>query len=120
MFVLDETQAKELSEAHPNVRIVTGLTRETALERAGELHGIDAHLLSDDLLTKATNLRWVQSWSAGVDRYLGLKGLMENDRIAFTNMKGAHGPVISEHVFAMLLHLRRDLCAYLAAQIEGR
>ena len=118
--VIDETQAKALSDAHPNVRFVTGLTRETALERAAELDGLDAHLLTDEVLTKATNLRWVQSWSAGVDRYLGLKGLMGNDQIAFTNMKGAHGPVISEHVFAMLLHLRRDLGAYLAAQKESR
>ena len=118
--VPNEAEIAELNKAVPGVRFVTRLRRQDALGRATEFHGADAHLVSEPFLAAAENLRWVQSWSAGVDRYLGLKGLMENDAITFTNMKGAHGPVISEHVFAMLLYLRRDLGAYLAAQREGR
>ncbi len=117
---LDEAQVAAMAEAAPNVRFVTGLSRKDALARAAEFHGADAHLVSDAFLSAATNLRWVQSWSAGVDRYLKLEGLMKNDAITFTNMKGAHGPVISEHVFAMLLYLRRDLGAFRAAQREAR
>jgi len=117
---LGEAELAELAEAAPNVRFVTGLPREAALARAAEFHGADAHLLTEEFLAAATNLRWVQSWSAGVDRYLGLEGLMTNDAITFTNMKGAHGPVISEHVFAMLLYLCRDLGAYRDAQREAR
>lgn len=117
--VLDDEAKAELAAVAPNVRFVTGLSKDDALARADEFHGADAHLLTPEFLARATNLRWVQSWSAGVDRYLGLDGLMENDAIAFTNMKGAHGPVISEHVFALLLHLRRDLAPYLAAQRAG-
>ena len=116
---LNEEQTKALRTVAPNVQFVK-LARDDALTRAAEIHGADAHLLTPDFLAAAKNLRWVQSWSAGVDRYLGLKGLMENEAITFTNMKGAHGPVISEHVFAMLLSLRRDLAAYRAAQREGR
>ena len=117
---LDEAEVAELAEATPSVRFVTGLAPEDALERAAEFHGADAHLLSEEFLAAAPNLRWVQSWSAGVDRYLGLEGLMANGDITFTNMKGAHGPVIAEHVFAMLLYLRRDLGAYRDAQREAR
>ncbi len=117
---LDEAEVAELAEAAPNVRFVTDLAPEDALERAAEFHGADAHLLSEEFLAAATNLRWAQSWSAGVDRYLGLEGLMTNDAIAFTNMKGAHGPVIAEHVFGMLLFLRRDLGAFHDAQREAR
>lgn len=117
---LDTEEAADLQAKHPGVRFVTGLDRKTAQERAAEFHGLDAHLLTPETLAAASNLRWVQSWSAGVDRYLGLDGLMKNDAITFTNMKGAHGPVISEHVFALLLHLRRSLAPYLAAQREGR
>ncbi len=117
--VLDDAQITELKKTAPNVRFVK-CSRKEALERATEFHGADAHLLSEEFLAAAKNLRWVQSWSAGVDRYMGLKGLIENDAITFTNMKGAHGPVIAEHVFAMLLALRRDLPAYFDAQREGR
>lgn len=117
---VDDAQIAELKKVAPNVRFVKGLSRRDALARAAEFHGADAHLLSEEFLAAAKNLRWVQSWSAGVDRYLGLKGLMQNDKIAFANMKGAHGPVISEHVFAMLLYLRRDLGAYRKAQESNR
>lgn len=116
---LDEPQVTELAELAPRVEFVTGLDREAALSRAADFHGADAHLVTEEFLAAATNLRWVQSWSAGVDRYLGLEGLMQNDAIAFTNMKGAHGPVIAEHVFAMVLSLARQLPAFHAAQREA-
>lgn len=117
---LDAEELAELSRVAPRLRFVTDLSREEALERAADFDGADAHLLSEEFLAAAENLRWVQAWSAGVDRYLDLRGLMERDDLTFTNMKGAHGPVIAEHVFAMLLHLRRDLGAYGAAQREAR
>ena len=113
---LDAEAARRLEREVPGVRIVTGLNRQTAREQAATFHGLDAHLLTPETLAAAKHLRWVQSWSAGVDRYLRLDGLMKNEAITFTNMKGAHGPVISEHVFALLLHLRRDLAPYLEAQ----
>jgi phosphoglycerate dehydrogenase-like enzyme len=115
---LDEVE--ELGSLAPNVRFVTGLDREQALARAPEFHAADAHLLTEEFLAAATNLRWAQSWSAGVDRYLVLDGLMTNEAIAFTNMKGAHGPVIAEHVFAMVLSLARELAPFRDAQREGR
>ena len=103
----------------PNVEFVTGLSAKQALARASEFHAVDAHLLSPEFLDAATNLHWVQSWSAGVDRYVGpegLAGLVENDQVVLTNMKGIHGPVIAEHVMATLLSLSRDLPAYHVAQ----
>ena len=75
--------------------------------------------MTDDFLAAATRLRWVQAWSAGVDRYMRLKGLVDNDRIVLTNMKGVHGPAIAEHAFAMLLYLTRDLGAFHDAQKTG-
>ena len=117
---LDADELEELRELAPNVQFLVGLSDEEALARAGEIHGADAHLLSEELLSAATQLRWVQAWSAGVDPYMDLTGLVGNDRIVLTNMQGVHGPAIAEHVFAMLLALTRDLPAYLAAQAEGR
>lgn len=117
---LSEDQLAELQTVAPGVTIVTGLSSEEALARAAEFAGADAHVLDDAFLAAATNLRWVQSWSAGVDTYLKLDGLRTNDRIVLTNMQGVHGPAIAEHVFATLLSLTRKLPQLNAAQREGR
>ena len=117
---LDDAQLAELRELAPNVTFLVDLDGDAALARADELDGADAHVLTAELLTAAPDLRYVQSWSAGVDRYLQLDALRENDRIVLANMQGVHGPAIAEHVFGMLLALTRDLPAYFEAQQDGR
>ncbi|BDS06681.1 hypothetical protein NT6N_17210 [Oceaniferula spumae] len=114
-----EDQAKVVRLA-PNVRIITGLSPKQALDRATEAHGVDAHLATPEFLAKATNLRWVQVPSAGVDRYLGIKPLIENDDIVMTNARGVHGPAIADHAMAMLLTLTRNLQHYAEMQKQGK
>jgi len=113
---LDEAELAELKGIAPNVEFLTGLSGEEALAQAGRVQGADAHLLTPEFLAAADDLRWVQSWSAGVNRYLEMEGLRNDDRIVLTNMKGVHGPAIAEHVFAMLLSMTRDLDAFRRAQ----
>ena len=92
---LDRDQLLELKIVAPGVTFLVDLSEEEALARAAELDGADAHLLSDDLLAAATNLRFVQSWSAGVDGYLRLVRLRTSERIVLANMQGVHGPAIA-------------------------
>lgn len=99
----------------PNIRIIDVRGRESAIQHAGQAHGVDAHLLSSAFLDAAPNLRWAQSGSAGVDRYITIPELMSRDEIILTNMKGMYGPVIAEHVFAMMLSHTRNLPSYLDA-----
>jgi phosphoglycerate dehydrogenase-like enzyme len=61
----------------------------------------------------------VQSSSAGVERYLAVPELLEDERIVLTNMRGVHGATIADHVFAMLLALTRDLPYYLDPAQRG-
>jgi len=116
---LDEATLVELARLAPNVDFVVGASEAELLEHAAEFHGADAHLLSEAFLARATNLVWAQSWSAGVERYLALDGVAGDESLVLTNMKGAHGPVIAEHVMAMLLSLCRDLPAFQRAQERG-
>lgn len=106
---ISASEQEELTRLAPNVRIVTGLSPKEALKRAEEAHGIDARFANPEFLKKASNLRWVQVQSAGVDRYLSLKPLMENDKLVLTNFRGIHGPAIADHAMAMLLSLTRNL-----------
>ena len=117
---LDDAELAELKQLAPNVEFLVGLTEEQALARAAEIDAADAHVLTAEFLAAADNLRWVQSWSAGVDSYLEVEGLRDNDRIVMTNMQGVHGPAIAEHVMASLLSLTRKMPQLHAAQREGR
>ncbi len=101
----------DLLKLAPNVDVVTGLSHEEALRRAAEAAGADAWYATSEFLMAAPNLRWVSARSAGVERFLSVPELMQRDDVVLTNMRGAHGPAIADHVFAMLLALTRDMPA---------
>lgn len=116
---LSDKQRDELKRTAPHLQVVEGLRREEALERALEAHGVDAMYATPDFLRAARNLTWVQARSAGVDRYMDTRELVDNPAIVLTNMRGVHGPAIADHVFAMLLALTRDLPVHLAGRERG-
>jgi len=117
---MPQDELDELAKAAPNVKIMNGLTRQTALKHASEAHGVDVRVLSPELLEKAPNLVWVQALSAGVDRYVTMKPLVDNDKIVLTNMRAVHGPAIADHSMAMLLQLTRNLRHYTEQQKDGK
>jgi phosphoglycerate dehydrogenase-like enzyme len=103
----------------PNVEVIGGLDRESVMRYAENAHGVDAHLLTSEFLASSPRLRWALSWSAGVERYIAIPELMSRQEVVLTNMKGMYGPVIAEHVFAMMLTLTRDLPYYIDADRRG-
>jgi len=116
---LDDAEQRELAKIAPHLHVVVGLSREQALARASEAQGADASYATSEFLRAATNLVWMQAQGVGVDRYLKVPELAETDRIVLTNMRGASGPAIADHAFAMLLALTRDLPVHLAARAKG-
>lgn len=114
-----DEELRQWNQAAPNVRVVRARSREEALALAGGAHGVDARFAVPEFLERAPNLAWVQAMSAGVDRYLSNRALMDNDRIVLTNMRAVHGPVIAEHAFAMLLTLTRGMKAHTDHQRAG-
>ncbi len=100
------------------LRIVEVTTPE---ELAAEI--ADADVLygfpTADLLQAGKALRWIQSPSAGVNYLQDLPELVEND-IVLTNTRGAHGPSIGEHTFALLFALTRHIPESVLAQREHR
>ena len=116
---MSEDMLASIRAVAPNVRIIEVRGRDAAIEHAGRAHGADAHLLTSAFLDAAPDFRWAQSGSAGVDRYITIPELMSRDEIVLTNMKGMYGPVIAEHVFAMMLTRARNLPHYLDAGRRG-
>ena len=98
----------------PDLRIVQVTTAD---ELAREI--VDADVLygfpTADLLAAGKALRWVQSPSAGVNYLQELPQLVEGD-VLLTNTRGAHGPSIGEHTFALLFALTRHIPESVQAQ----
>jgi phosphoglycerate dehydrogenase-like enzyme len=116
---MSEADLAALRQAAPNVRVIAGVSRDEALGLAPRVHGIDGRYCSSEFLQAAPKLCWVQSSSAGVERYLAVPELRSSDRIVLTNMQAVHGPTIADHAFAMLLMLTRDLAYYVDPAQRG-
>lgn len=68
-----------------------------------------------DLLPQAESLRWLQQWSAGADWLLRHPEAAEADFL-LTSTSGIHAIQMTEHIFALLLALARELPQALEAQ----
>jgi phosphoglycerate dehydrogenase-like enzyme len=84
-----------------------------------DLAQVDAILgfCSSDLMAAGSAIRWVHSLSAGVEDCVSIPAFRERN-ILLTNAQRITGPVISEHVIAMMLALTRGLDLHMAAQHE--
>ncbi|HJV16530.1 MAG TPA: D-2-hydroxyacid dehydrogenase [Bacillales bacterium] len=67
-------------------------------------------------LAPESNLRWIQSWTAGVD-YFPLQRLQERN-IALTSANGVHVYPISETIISLMLVLTRKIHTYVKNQQE--
>jgi D-2-hydroxyacid dehydrogenase (NADP+) len=102
----------------PDMRIVQATSPEEVAREivdADVFYGFPTH----DLLSAAQSLRWIQAPSAGVNFLQQLDELVESD-IVLTNTRGAHGPSIGEHTFALLFALTRHIPQSVHAQREHR
>ena len=61
-------------------------------------------------------LEWLQTWSAGVDKYQR-PGILQPGSM-LTNATGAYGQSVSEHMFAMMWAIMKNLHIYAASEPE--
>jgi phosphoglycerate dehydrogenase-like enzyme len=95
-----------MQAAVPNVTLVEGTSANVAQQLAdadGVIGPFDLKLLAG-----APKLRWIQSESAGVERFTFLPGFAES-KIVLTNNKILQGPEIADHALALLLALTRGI-----------
>ncbi len=62
--------------------------------------------ITADILAGAPKLKWMQTYSAGVEQVLAVPEF-KNSNIVLTNCKILQGPNIADHAFALLLALTR-------------
>jgi phosphoglycerate dehydrogenase-like enzyme len=101
----------QLQSVAPGLELVAA---RDAAEGAKLAAGADAAIgfCTPEVLAAGTGLRWIQSFSAGVERCVAIPALRERD-ILLTNMQRVAAPVMAEHVLAMMLAFARGLDFYI-------
>jgi phosphoglycerate dehydrogenase-like enzyme len=102
-----------LQPAAPGVEIVVARPGEEARQAANADAAIG--LCTPEILAAGKSIKWIQLFTAGVERCVSLPGVAERD-ILVTNMQRIGGPVIAEHVMAMALAFVRGIDGYLELQ----
>jgi phosphoglycerate dehydrogenase-like enzyme len=107
-----------LEPAAPGVRLVAAPSRADA---AREAHDADALIggCAAEVVAAGPRIRWIQHFSAGVERCLAIPNLASRG-IVLTNMQKVAGPVMSEHVLAFLFGLTRGIATYAPLQAGGQ
>ena len=70
--------------------------------------------MADHVVRDARKLRWIQALGTGVDNIIDLPSL--NPEVLVTNIRGIHGPPMSEATIAYMLSLTRDMPRVVRAQ----
>src|ERR1043166_9581734 len=73
--------------------------------------------LTPRLLKASTKLRWAQSPTANMEKYL-YPDLVAS-KVVVTNMRGIFSDVIADHVFGFILCFAKNFHAYIRQQSQG-
>jgi phosphoglycerate dehydrogenase-like enzyme len=107
-----------LKPAVPNVEIVPVRNAEEAAAEAANADAIIG-ICDADVLAKGKQVRWIQMYWAGVEDCVAIPAVRERN-ILLTNMQRVAGPVMAEHVLAMVLAFARGLDFFIPERMATR
>ncbi|MCM2312387.1 MAG: D-2-hydroxyacid dehydrogenase [Steroidobacteraceae bacterium] len=107
-----------LQAAAPGVELLLAQDAKQAIPLAEDADAV-LGFCSADVLAAGPGVRWVQSFSAGVERCVTIPALRERN-ILLTNMQRVAGPVMAEHVLAMMLAYARGLHFFIPERMAAR
>lgn len=113
----DPARLPVLQAVAPGVEVVFV---QSAQEAEREVRDAQAMIGSCDerILSQGPGLRWVQVYSAGVDRCVGNPSLRSGG-IVLSNGQRIASPALAEHAIALMMALVRGLDRYHANQLRG-
>ena len=107
-----------LQDVAPGVELLNADTMSEARTVAATADAV-LGFCEEAVLAASPDVRWVQTYNAGVERCL-TSDVFRQRGIVLTNMQRIAGPVMAEHVMALVLAHARGLAGYVMAQREGR
>ncbi len=120
VLVLNAQPARvaELQAVAPGVELLLAKDATEAVALAKDADAV-LGLCSPELLAAGPGIRWIQAYSAGVERCVAIPALRERG-VLLTNMQRVAGPVMAEHVMAMMLAYARGLQFFIPERAAGR
>jgi phosphoglycerate dehydrogenase-like enzyme len=113
----DEERLPLLQSAVPGAEIVLVQSEEEAIREVSDAQAMIGRC-DEAILSQGPGLRWVQVYSAGVDRCVDNESLAEGG-ILLTNGQRIASPALAEHAIALMMALVRGLDRYHANQLQG-
>ena len=107
-----------LRQAAPNVKIVPVRDKADAVANAADADAVIG-LCDAQILAKGPQIRWIHSYWAGVEGCVAIPAVRERD-ILLTNNQRMAGPVMAEHVLAMMLAFARGLEFFIPERMAAR
>jgi phosphoglycerate dehydrogenase-like enzyme len=103
-----------LQQAAPGVVVETASSEDEARQK---IAGADAFFgsITPNVLAAATQLRWIQTPMAGLERYF-FPALVEHP-VQVTNMRGIFADMIPDHVLCFILCFARDMHTLIRRQL---
>jgi phosphoglycerate dehydrogenase-like enzyme len=113
---VSEERLKKILAAAAPMQVVNAPDEGHAV---GEIADADALFgyLTPGLLRVAKKLRWAQSPTASMEKYL-FPELIESN-VTVTNMRGIFSDVIADHVFGFILCFAKNFHVYMRQQVQG-
>ena len=110
-----DERLKWLQSAVPDVKLIGVNSYAEALSEITQADGVMG-FCSDEIVTKSSSLKWIQTYTVGVDRCVS--EVLISCNIILTNGQRLSGPNIAEHAIALMTTLTRGLDAYHIKQLS--
>jgi phosphoglycerate dehydrogenase-like enzyme len=107
-----------LQSVAPGVELLAAANEAEAVKLAPQADAVIG-FCSQEVLSAGTRVQWVQVFWAGVEDCVAVPALHERG-VLLTNMQRVAGPVMAEHVVAMMLAFARGLQFYIPERAAGR
>jgi len=107
-----------LQEVAPGVRLLAAKTPQEATQLASSAEAAIG-FCTPEILAAGRKIQWIQVYWAGVERCVEIPAVRERD-ILLTNMQRVAGPVMAEHVLAMMFAFARGLDFYIPERAAKR
>ena len=107
-----------LQSAAPGVELIPAANQAEAVRLAADADAVIG-FCSEEVLEAGPRIRWVQVFWAGVEGCVSVPALRER-AVLLTNMQRVAGPVMAEHVVAMMLAFARGLQFFIPERAAGR